>query len=152
MEAFDLVRFFHILSAMTLIGMIPLEYLLVRRVLASRDHPRIAKLFDDLEWVENRIAIPTAVVLLGSGLLMTVGPLARWELFAAPWFPLVGLILLLMMLVLFAGIVPSRYKLIRNWAHAGGAGEMPAKDWRAWYGLAAALALVVVILMVLRPI
>jgi hypothetical protein len=150
-EAYEVVRLLHILAAMSLIGMTPLEFLLVRRVLASRDGPRIAKLFEDLEWVENRIAIPTAAVLLLSGLAMTLGPLARWSMFGAPWFPTVGLGLLIVVLVLFAGVVPSRYKLIRAWAAAGAPREMPAKDWTAWYGLASALALAAVVVMVLRP-
>jgi hypothetical protein len=151
MDAYAIVRLVHVLAAMSLVGMIPLEFLLVRRVLASRDGPRIVKLFEDLEWVENRIAIPTAAVLLLSGLTMTVGPLAQWSLFGAPWFPTVGLGLLLIVLVLFAGVVPSRYKLIRGWAATGATGDMPGKDWSAWYALAAALAVAAVTVMVLRP-
>lgn len=151
MEVYEVIRFVHILAAMFLIGMIPLEFLLVRRVLASGDHPRMAKTFLDLEWVENRVAIPTVAFLLGSGLAMTVGPYAQWALFSDPWFPTVGLGLLAVVLPLFAGVVPSRYKVIRKWAEAGGQGTMPAQDWKAWFGLAAVLAFAAVYVMVLRP-
>lgn len=152
MDVYGIIRFVHILSAMFLIGMIPLEFLLVRRVLASGDHPRIAKTFHDLEWVENRVAIPTVVLLLGSGLLMILGPYAKWPLFSAPWFPTIGLGLLAATLALMAGLIPARYKVIRTWAEAGGQGPMPAQDWKAWYGLAAGLAFAAVYMMVLRPL
>lgn len=151
MEAFDAIRFVHVLAGMFLIGMVPLEFLLVRRLLASADHGRIAKTFLDLEWVENRVAIPTVVLLLGSGLAMTIGPYAPWTLFSDPWFPTVGLGLMAAILALFAGVLPSRYKVIRLWAQAGGQGPMPAQDWKAWYGLAAVLAFSAVYVMVLRP-
>lgn len=151
MEVYAAIRFVHILSAMFLIGMVPLEFLLVRRVLASGDHGRIANTLLDLEWVENRVAIPTVVFLLGSGLAMSVGPYARWTLFSDPWFPTVGLGLLVVLMVLFAGVVPARYKVIRLWAEAGGQGPMPAQDWKAWYAAAAGLAFAAVYVMVLRP-
>lgn len=151
MEFFDVLRLVHILAAMFLIGMVPLEFLLVRRVLASGEHARMAKTLHDLEWVENRVAIPTVVLLLGSGLAMTVGPFGRWSLFSAPWFPTVGLALMAAILVLFAGVVPARYKVIRQWAEAGGQGPMPAQDWKSWYSLAAVLAFAAVYVMVLRP-
>jgi hypothetical protein len=151
MEFYDGLKLIHVLAAMFLIGTIPFDYLLVRRVLAARDPSRIAKTLDDLEWVENRIAIPTAGFLLLSGLLMSWGPWARWSLFGAPWFPTVGLGLLVVMLIVFAAILPAKYKAIRAWANGGSQAQMPAKDWQAWSFLGMALGLTVVYFMVVRP-
>jgi hypothetical protein len=141
----------HVLAVVFLIGTIPLEYLLVRRTIALGDRPRIARLLRDLDWVETRIAVPAALLLVGSGLGMTVGPLARWRLFSTEaLFPAVGLGLFVVLLVLFAGIVPAHYKKIIRWAE-GEDPTPPGRAWEAWSLAGALIGLSAVTIMVLKP-
>lgn len=150
-DAYLAIKLVHVLAVILLVGILPVEYLLVRRVMAARDPPRVGKLLGDLDWVETRIALPASALLLLSGLAMTLGPYKRWPLFGEPWFATVALGLFVVLMGIEAVVLPARYKAIRAWAEAGAAGDMPGRDWQAWSLLGLALAIAAVFVTVLKP-
>jgi hypothetical protein len=151
LEVYDFIKLVHVLTAIFLVGSIPLEYMLVRRVLARGDRTQIAPLLADLEWIENRIAVPSALGLLASGLLMVYGPWARWPLFAeGVRFPLAGLVLWVILVIIFAVIVTGRYKRLRAWAESPDGPAQPMVAWQGWVVAGLGVALLAVFVMVTK--
>lgn len=148
--AYEIIRLVHVLAAVFLVGILPLDYLLVRRAVRAGDPPRLARLLGDLEWVENRTALPAAALLLLTGLAMTVGPYRRWPLFDDPWFPTVALGLFALLIAVEAFAIPAKYKAIRQWAEGGGQGKMPGDGWQGWSLIGMTLAVGAVAVMAVR--
>lgn len=151
MDGYSAIKLVHVLAAIFLVGILPVEFLLVRRAVAAQEPSRLAKLLEDLDWVETRIALPATAALLLSGLAMTLGPYKRWALFGEPWFAAVGLALFAILMVVEAFVLPGKYKAVRAWAEAGAAGPMPAQDWHSWSLAGLGLAVLAVAIMVVKP-
>lgn len=149
------LKWLHILSAAYLIGAIVTEGML--GMFASRAKDRAARRFawEFLVKGEEKVAIPIALVLLGSGLLMVWGPFAGgWDVARDLWV-VAGIVLFVVLLVLMAGVAAASAKRAHAAYADGGAGEREAapheKRYLALLGVGFVIVSGVVWLMVAKP-
>lgn len=159
-DTYGFVLWIHILSAGILIGLVALQPVI--RYEAARAGgdgqsargPAMMHAARVLDASTSRLGVPALLVLFLTGLLMVVGPLARWSLFdpAGRW-ALLGIATWLLLSVgigLLAGLArQARSRLALDETH-----ESAGAAWR-WHGRVLLATIVVVLfaewLMVIRP-
>ena len=146
---FDVLKWVHILLAITAVGANITYSIWIQRGMANRESLPFA--LKGVGFIDSRIATPAYVLLLLTGIGMAV--VAEQSLLT-PWL-LVSLILwLVMILVGFFGYTPTLRKQIALAESVGADDEgYTAAAWRGTYlGIfAAVLVLVIIILMVFKP-
>lgn len=148
-----ILKWLHVMAAAFLIGAVVTDGLLSR--LASRAKDLAARTFAWNFLVKGeKVAIPTAVVLLLSGLAMVFGPFAGgWSLTRDLWV-LLGIVLFFVLLALMAGVAGGAAKKTLA-AYAGGHGEAVARPHETRFAAVALVGFVlvafVVFLMVAKP-
>lgn len=149
------LKWLHVLAAAYLVGAIVTEGLLGGFAARAKDRAARRFAWEFLVKGEEKVAIPVALLLLVSGLLMVFGPFAGgWSLTEDLW-TLAGLVLFLVLLVLMAGVAGSAAKRALA-AYTTGAGEGEAAPHEKRYQLLLATGFVIVAgvvwLMVAKPI
>ncbi|HET6405458.1 MAG TPA: DUF2269 family protein [Candidatus Thermoplasmatota archaeon] len=147
------LKWLHVLTAAYLVGSIVTEFM-IRTWAARAAEPAVRRFaWDFLVRAEERIAIPGALILLASGLLMVYGPWSGgWSLTGDLWV-LLGLVGFLVLLVMLAGVAGSAAKRALA-AHTAGDAAAAAPHERRYSVLLASgfvLAAGVVWLMVVKP-
>lgn len=152
--AYIVLKWLHVLAAAYLVGAIVTELLLA--AFAAREGDRAAKRF---VWAflvkgEEKVALPLALVLLATGVLMVYGPFAGGWSLTRDWWVLAGLVLFFVLLALLAGAAGSSARRASE-AYASGTGEAQAapheRRYRRLMVLGFAIVTVVVYLMVAKP-
>lgn len=72
MSLYEVLKFIHILAAITWVGTSIEQQLVGNRATSSRDPRRIAHFVDEAEWVGLRIMTPAAIVVVAAGIAMVI--------------------------------------------------------------------------------
>lgn len=148
------LKWVHVMSAAYLVGAIVTEGLLAAYARRA-GHPSARRLvWEFLVKGEEKVAIPIALVLLASGLLMVYGPFAGgWSVTRDLWVG-AGIVLFVVLLVLMAGLGGAAAKAALAAHEHGDAGATAAAHERRYLiilGVGFVLAALVVWLMVTKP-
>lgn len=142
LDAFGLVRTLHVAAAGTLLGATLVLPLLRPRLEGHEDSRFTAGGLAHVATVERWILAPAAAGLLGAGLLLVEGPLARFS-FTAPdagWLHL-GATLWLVLAAGLAIMFHARRRLQREADRGTTGGSRVRALWRRWTAGAAAVVL-----------
>lgn len=72
MDLYELLRTFHVLAAVIWVGGAATGQVLAIRAQASPDPTRMATLGNDLEWVGQRVYLPSSLIVLALGIALVV--------------------------------------------------------------------------------
>jgi len=148
------LKWLHVLAAAYLVGSIVTEGLLSSWARRAKDRGAKRFAWEFLTKAEEKVAVPTAAVLLVSGLLMVWGPFSGgWSITEDLWVA-GGIVLFVVLLALMAGVAGSAAKR----AYAVYSGDGPEADaaphekrYAAIYVVGFVLVVLVVWLMVVKP-
>lgn len=153
--AYLVVKFLHVVAAALAVGYVALTPMWQRAASRAGDAGFLRLTLETIRSLQARIAWPTAIVLVVTGLALVVGPLATtYDLSRSRWAQgatVLGLAFATMLAFGLSGPVRKMLPLVEKGEHEGPAMDKLWADWRSALYAAALLGLVAIALMVYRP-